>query len=136
MGRGGSHALSPPLSFFFLVPPRLSVDGAVWLGAFDRTRVFRFFSQRVCSEKRACFRCLFSRGSVPLCGRLPRVESFRAISSARLPASPPFHLRPIYVVVSDGPARSYLGGGFVLRCFQHLSLPDADTRPCTWRYNR
>ena len=32
--------------------------------------------------------------------------------------------------------RSYLGEGFVLRCFQHLSLPDADTRPCTWRYNR
>ena len=32
--------------------------------------------------------------------------------------------------------RSYLGEGFVLRCFQHLSLPDADTRLCTWRYNR
>ena len=32
--------------------------------------------------------------------------------------------------------RSYLGEGFVLRCFQHLSLPDADTRQCTWRYNR
>ena len=76
MGRGGSHALSPPLSFFFLVPPRLSVDGAVWLGAFDRTRVFRFFSQRVCSEKRACFRCPFSRGSVPLCGRSPAWKAF------------------------------------------------------------
>ena len=32
--------------------------------------------------------------------------------------------------------RSYLGGGFVLRCFQHLSWPDADTRRCTWRHNR
>ena len=32
--------------------------------------------------------------------------------------------------------RSYLEGGFVLRCFQHLSLPDAATRRCTWRYNR
>ena len=32
--------------------------------------------------------------------------------------------------------RSHLGGGFVLRCFQHLSLPDADTRRCTWRHNR
>ena len=32
--------------------------------------------------------------------------------------------------------RSYLGGGFVLRCFQHLSLPDAATRRCTWRHNR
>ena len=32
--------------------------------------------------------------------------------------------------------RSHLGGGFVLRCFQHLSLPDAATRRCTWRHNR
>jgi len=41
------------------------------------------------------------------------------------------HLRPIDVVVFDGPlSRSNLGGGFVLRCFQHLSLPDAATRPC------
>ena len=32
--------------------------------------------------------------------------------------------------------RSYLEGGFVLRCFQHLSWPDAATRRCTWRYNR
>ena len=24
----------------------------------------------------------------------------------------------------------------MLRCFQHLSCPDAATRPCTWRYNR
>ena len=32
--------------------------------------------------------------------------------------------------------KSYLGEGFVLRCFQHLSLPDAATRRCTWRYNR
>ena len=32
--------------------------------------------------------------------------------------------------------RSYLEGGFVLRCFQHLSLPDAATRLCSWRNNR
>ena len=32
--------------------------------------------------------------------------------------------------------RSYLEGGFVLRCFQHLSLPDAATRRCSWRNNR
>ena len=32
--------------------------------------------------------------------------------------------------------RSYLEGGFVLRCFQHLSLPDAATRRCPWRDNR
>ena len=32
--------------------------------------------------------------------------------------------------------RSYLGEGFVLRCFQHLSFPDADTRQCPGRDNR
>ena len=29
-----------------------------------------------------------------------------------------------------------LAEGFALRCFQRLSLPDAVTRPCTWRHNR
>ena len=66
---------------------------------------------------------------------LPEEISFtgmhRAISTARLHGSPRFHLRPIDVVVCDGPlARSNLGDGFVLRCFQHLSEPDAATRRC------
>ena len=61
----------------------------------------------------------------------------RAISTARLNASPRLHLRPIDVVVFDGPhARPNLGVGFVLRCFQHLSCPDAATRLCRWRDNR
>ena len=30
----------------------------------------------------------------------------------------------------------HLAAGFALRCFQRLSNPDADTRRCTWRYNR
>ena len=65
------------------------------------------------------------------------LRSFRAISTARLNVSPRLHLRPIDVVVSDGPyARSYLEAGFVLRCFQHLSCPDAATRLCSWRNNR
>ena len=49
-------------------------------------------------------------------------ERVRAISIARLWPSRTLHLRPIYVVVYDDPMwRSYLGEGFVLRCFQHLS---------------
>ena len=32
--------------------------------------------------------------------------------------------------------KSNLAAGFVLRCFQHLSVPDLDTRQCTWRHNR
>jgi hypothetical protein len=30
----------------------------------------------------------------------------------------------------------HLGTGFMLRCFQRLSLPDAATRLCRWRDNR
>ncbi len=64
-------------------------------------------------------------------------ERVRAISIARLWTLLPLHLQPIYVVVCNDPMwRSYLEEGFVLRCFQHLSCPDADTRRCTWRYNR
>ena len=76
-------------------------------------------------------------GAIKNTGRSSFQERGRAISTARLCALPRLHLQPIYVVVCDGPmGRSYLGEGFVLRCFQHLSWPDADTRPCTWRYNR
>ena len=63
--------------------------------------------------------------------------SARAISAARLNVSPRSHLRPIDVVVSDGPLRRpHLGAGFALRCIQRLSRPDAATRPCAWRRNR
>ena len=70
--------------------------------------------------------------------RLPKLfpkyfllRNARAISTARLNASPRLHLRPIDVVVFDGPVwRSNLEVGFVLRCFQHLSNPDAATRLC------
>ena len=63
--------------------------------------------------------------------------SARAISAARLNVSPRSHLRPIDVVVSDGPPRRpHLGEGFALRCIQRLSRPDAATRPCAWRRNR
>ncbi len=58
-------------------------------------------------------------------------RDYRAISTARLNVSPRLHLRPIDVVVCDGPvSRPNLGAGFVLRCFQHLSSPDAATRRC------
>ena len=36
----------------------------------------------------------------------------------------------------NDPEKSNLVAGFVLRCFQHLSDPDLDTRQCTWRHNR
>ena len=90
------------------------------------------------------FLAVFPGGSVSSGSRRPcptecvfSFKSFRAISTARLNVSPRLHLRPIDVVVCDGPlARSNLGVGFVLRCFQHLSCPDAATRLCHWRDNR
>ena len=45
--------------------------------------------------------------------------------------SPSLHLHPINVVVYNDPEKSNLVAGFVLRCFQHLSDPDLDTRQCT-----
>ena len=74
--------------------------------------------------------CLVPRGSAP-------AETPRVISTARLWPSRALHLRPIDVIVCDGPVgRSNLGGGFALRCFQRLSWPDAATRRCPWRDNR
>ena len=66
-------------------------------------------------------------------------QASRPISTARLNVSPRLHLPPIYAVVSCGPygtfryGRSHLGGGFPLRCFQRLSLPDVATQRCPWR---
>ena len=31
--------------------------------------------------------------------------------------------------------KSHLEGGFTLRCFQRLSLPDLATQPCSWQNN-
>ena len=70
-------------------------------------------------------------------------QACRAISTAQLHVSPRFHLPPINVLVSHGPSRTpkgpgstHLGGGFPLRCFQRLSLPDVATRRCPWRNSR
>ena len=49
------------------------------------------------------------------------------VSTAPLKASQPLHARPINLVVFQGSlayaSKSYLKGGFPLRCFQRLSLP-------------
>ena len=68
-----------------------------------------------------------------------RDQTARAISSARLKALQPVHLRPINLVVSQGPlgtlrSRSvHLGDSFPLRCIQRLSARDIATGRCPWR---
>ena len=71
--------------------------------------------------------------------------SARSIRTARLHALLRFHLRPIYLLFSQGPyffppeggsnRRPYLGVGFTLRCLQRLSRPDLATQRCPWRDN-
>ena len=64
-------------------------------------------------------------------------QAGRSISTARLNTLPCLYLRPIHVVVSDGPSGSpHLERGFPLRCFQRFSAPMIATRHCTWRHNR
>jgi hypothetical protein len=69
-------------------------------------------------------------------------QASRAISIARLSMLPCLHLRPINVVVSDGPSGSLrsgkirLGGGFPLRCFQRFSRPNIATRRYPWQNSR
>ena len=62
--------------------------------------------------------------------------SSRPISNSQLHALPHFHLCPIYLVFFKGSSscdwRSYLEGGFTLRCLQRLSRPDLATLPCIW----
>jgi hypothetical protein len=69
-------------------------------------------------------------------------QASRAISTARLSMLPCLHLRPINVVVSDGPSESFrsgkisLEGSFPLRCFQRFSRPNIATRRYPWRNSR
>ena len=71
--------------------------------------------------------------------KIGRDQTSRAISTARLKRSRAVHLRPINLVVSQGPLGSlrsrnvHLGTGFPLRCFQRLSLRDIATGRCPWR---
>ena len=70
----------------------------------------------------------------------PLWTSSRPISNSQLHMLPCFHLCPIYLVVFKGSSscdwRSYLEGGFTLRCLQRLSRPDLATLPCGWYHNR
>ncbi len=70
-------------------------------------------------------------------------QAARSISTSKLNTSPCLHTWPINLVVSEGssvsvsPLRgiSYLEGGFPLRCFQRLSLPNLAIQRCSWRNN-
>ena len=68
-------------------------------------------------------------------------QASRTISTASLNASRRLHLRPINLVVFQGPSgalrpgKPNLGAGFTLRCFQRLSLPNTATQRYPWQDN-
>ena len=111
MGRGGTPGPKPP---------NVRIERVI--GAQKRRSAAQEIMKRL--RKAAC------RGTRH--GR----QSRRAISSARLRTSPPLHLRPIDVVVCDGPVRPNLAEGFALRCTQRLSAPGVATLRCAWRHSR
>ena len=58
----------------------------------------------------------------------------RNISTSRLKRLLALHLKPINVIISYDPStNTYLEVGFVLRCFQNLSIPDIATGRSSWR---
>ena len=141
MGRGGALTLWPPWSLAGRMPSGSAGPDIRRYGGRQRGGAGKGFTDSQSAGRMrprgadgGGFPSYATRG-LPFGACAP--ERVRAISTARLCASPRLHLRPIYVVVSDGPIGDLiLGGGFVLRCFQHLSCPDADTRRCGWRHNR
>src|SRR2546426_7365638 len=68
-------------------------------------------------------------------------QAARAISTGQLNTLRCVHLRPINLVIYEGPSgglrpgRSHLQAGFALRCLQRLSLPDIATEQCAWRHS-
>ena len=73
--------------------------------------------------------------------RLQLWSSPRPISTYQLNTLLCLHLKPIYLILSEGSYHlamgiSHLEGGFTLRCLQRLSLPDLATLPWLWQANR
>ena len=85
---------------------------------------------KVCIDTRS-FHYRVSHAIIPT---IPNESSDRRISTPRLNALLRLHLVPINVVISHGSITiSYLGVGFLLRCFQKLSMPDIATGRSSWR---
>lgn len=55
----------------------------------------------------------------------------RPLSTLWLKRLPALHLGPINLVIFQGPT-PYLGIGFALICFQHLSIPSIATEQFSW----
>ncbi len=126
MGTGGTPSIKPPETFGSASPVMARAEPA--------------HAQESCDGR---------SGSTLASAAKPRGQRFekkndqasRAISIGQLNALPRLHLRPIDVVVFDGPSgglrpgRPRLEVRFPLRCFQRLSNPHTATQRCHWRDN-
>ena len=116
----------------FCLPPLLVRGGAPGCGGRPVAGVAPWCGVAPCW---GCSRVLWGG----LCG----VCSCWPISTGRLSPLPGVHLRPIHPVVCWGPSatpvgvvwRPGLGGGFPLRCFQRLPVPNVANQRCPWRDN-
>ncbi len=106
-----------------LSPPDLLLDRSLKTGKIFQTQPFRLFQVMASS-------LLFSDQVLGLLvpvhsgHRCPSIPGLSTLSSSR-------GLTSLFKI-----GRSHLGVGFVLRCFQLLSLPCLATRLCSWRNNR
>src|SRR5262245_34057666 len=82
-----------------------------------------------------------SRAAAAIVNRVISGQAARPISTGQLNTLRCLHLRPINLVIYEGPSeglrpgRSHLQAGFALRCLQRLSLPDIATERCAWRHS-
>ena len=138
MGRGGSPALLPPFLLRFASVGRLGSDGLVVAPRACTLRVNSDgsvacvrFVLRFCALRLVLF-CLCR----PFGGKglARKALGLLVLLGFAIADFTPAAYRRCRLQRPSG--RSYLEVGFALRCFQRLSVPDAVTRPCTWRYNR
>ena len=103
-------------------------------------RASHFFILRI--SFKYCFDCTFKTeyfNYVNIFLTFDHWSSVRPISIGQLNTLLHLHLRPIYVVVFHESyllrRKSFLVGGFALRCFQRLSRPYVATQLCPWQNN-
>ena len=115
-----------------------AIDTDQWVGIRDPKALGLWEAKRANQRARRSGVCV-ARGRA-VCNQTG--QATRAISTARLRRLPVLHLRPINVLVSNGPSEPLragkirLGGGFPLRCFQRFSRPNVATRRYPWQNSR
>ena len=126
-----------------LAPPNLSLPSSWWSTEDRNSAEKRIFSSGCTRTNRAsaCSRSSLSPARTGIRRSRQWVGAIKlsTVSTTQLRAFRPLHLWPINLVVYEGShakaTKSYLEGGFPLRCFQRLSLPHVATQRWPERAN-